>query len=80
MSGAWNSTIENITVSVDGLSVGTHIFELRVVDTSGNSATHTVVVTVRPADFAPLFIVAGVGGVMIVVVIVIYLVRKKGSD
>ncbi len=79
MSGAWNSTAENITISVDGLSVGDHTFVITFFDGSGNANTDTVVVTVTPADFTPLLIVAGAGGAVIVVIIVVFLIRKKGT-
>jgi len=76
MSGAWNSTAENVTISVDGLAVGTHTFVVTFVDGSGNSATDTVVVTVLP-DTTPLLLAIGAGGAIIVVIIVVYLIRKK---
>jgi parallel beta-helix repeat protein len=76
-SGAWNSTAENVTISVDGLSVGDHTFVVTFVDGSGNTATDTVVVTVR-SDLTPLYITAGAGVAIIVVILVVYLYRKKG--
>jgi parallel beta-helix repeat protein len=76
MSGAWNSTTENVTISADGLAVGTHTFVVTFVDGSGNSATDTVVVTVL-TDTTPLFLAIGAGGVVIAVIIVVYLIRKK---
>jgi parallel beta-helix repeat protein len=80
MSGAWNSTTENITINVDGLSVGDHNFVFKAIDTSGNTATDAVIVTVRPADFTPLFIVIGAGGIVVAIIIVVYLVRKKSAS
>lgn len=77
-SGAWNSTAENVTISVDGLSVGIHTFVVTFADGTGNTATDTVIVTVQ-SDFTPLFIVAGVGSVAVLIIIVVYLVRKKGA-
>lgn len=50
-SGPWNSTSESISISVDGLSPGTYSFRLEVTDIGGNTATHTVVVTVN--DITP---------------------------
>ncbi|KXH70482.1 MAG: hypothetical protein AM326_04360 [Candidatus Thorarchaeota archaeon SMTZ-45] len=79
MSGAWNSTAENVTISVDGLSVGDHTFVIVFLDGSGNANTDTVVVTVRLEDFTPLLFIAGIGAVAIVAITVIYLTRKKGS-
>jgi parallel beta-helix repeat protein len=77
MFGAWNSTSENVTITADGLIVGDHTFVVTFFDASGNSATDTVVVTVRPAGTTSLLLAAGAGGAAIVVIIVIYLARKK---
>jgi len=79
MSGAWNSTAENVTINVDGLSVGNHIFMITFIDGSGNSGSDTVVVTVKPIDFTPLLIVAGAGFAGVVAITVVYLSRKKKS-
>ncbi len=76
MSGTWNSTAENVTISADGLSVGTHTFVATFTDGSENSATHTVVVTVL-GDSTPLILAIGAGCAVIAVLVVIYLVRKK---
>ncbi len=46
-SGALNDTTETITLFVDGLSVGTHNYTLRVTDMAGNSAVDTVIVTIN---------------------------------
>jgi hypothetical protein len=45
-SGAWNSTDETITVSLDGLEVGVYNYTIIVTDSGGNTATDTVIVTV----------------------------------
>jgi len=76
LSGAWNSTAENVTISVDGLAVGSHTFVVTFVDGSGNSATDTVIVTVLP-DTTPLLLAIGAGGAVLAVIIVVYLIRKK---
>jgi parallel beta-helix repeat protein len=78
MSGDWNSTTQNYTISADGLTVGIHIFVVTFTDGSDNTASHTVVVTVR-GDSMPLFIAIGVGGATIALLVVVYLVRKKGT-
>ncbi|NVM01527.1 MAG: hypothetical protein HWN67_04295 [Candidatus Helarchaeota archaeon] len=49
-SGAWTSGVP-ITISVDGLPIGTYTFVCTVNDTTGNSASDTVIVTVN--DTAP---------------------------
>ncbi len=76
MSGAWNSTTENVTISVDGLSVGDHFFVATFTDGSGNSANHEVIVSVNE-DSTPLILAIGAGCTAIAVLVVIYLVRKK---
>jgi len=46
MSNQWNSSSESITVDLDDLAVGEYTFTLTLWDTSGNSVTDTVIVTV----------------------------------
>ncbi|MFW9964355.1 MAG: hypothetical protein ACFFCX_12365 [Candidatus Sifarchaeia archaeon] len=45
-SGAWNSSLETITFSVDGLSLGVYNVTIVVYDTSSRTAKDTVFVTV----------------------------------
>ncbi|TFG03815.1 hypothetical protein EU538_13025, partial [Candidatus Thorarchaeota archaeon] len=45
-TGAWNTSSETITVSIDGLSVGSHTFTLAVRDILGNEGSDRVLVTV----------------------------------
>ncbi|MFW9870508.1 MAG: hypothetical protein ACFFEL_12855, partial [Candidatus Thorarchaeota archaeon] len=45
-SGLWNSSVESISVSLDGLNLGVHNFTLVVFDVGSNSANDTVLVTV----------------------------------
>ncbi|MGY5877260.1 MAG: hypothetical protein RTU30_16025, partial [Candidatus Thorarchaeota archaeon] len=45
-SGAWNSSWETISVSLDGLALGDYNYTLRVYDEGANSATGIVIVTV----------------------------------
>lgn len=45
-SGAWNTSAETITISVDGHLLGVYNYTLLVVDIGGNSATDEVLVTV----------------------------------
>lgn len=47
-SGSWDGS--DIWISVDGLDIGTYNFTLVVYDTSSNSASSTVIVTVLPVD------------------------------
>ncbi len=45
-SGMWNSSTETITIPVDDLDAGTHIYTIVVTDAHGNSVCDTVMVTV----------------------------------
>jgi hypothetical protein len=45
-SGLWNSSLETIAVSVDGLSYGIYIFTIVVMDVGSNTVSSTVWVTV----------------------------------
>ncbi len=48
-SGIWDGS--DITISIDGLEPGEYNFTIAVIDTSGNTATHTTIVTVtQPLD------------------------------
>jgi hypothetical protein len=60
ISGAWNSSAESITVSVDGLAFGAYNYTIVVTDTTGHSTLDQVWVYVQdgtaptidhPADF-----------------------------
>ncbi|MHA2143064.1 MAG: hypothetical protein ACXADD_16385 [Candidatus Thorarchaeota archaeon] len=66
-SGAWNYSSEAITISVDGLSLGTHNYTLVAYDTSGNWVADTVIVTVTdttpPSIDHPINLVCEVGTV-----------------
>ena len=77
MSGAWNSTAENITYTADGLDIGDHTFVLTVTDIGGNSVTDRVVVTVVAGGDLTMLLILGGGGVVVVIVIVLYLMKKK---
>lgn len=45
-SGLWNSSSEIISISVDGLSVGTYVYEIIVYDVANHTASDSVIVTV----------------------------------
>jgi len=45
-SGAWNISSETITISVDGLELGSHNYTIVVIDAGSNTATDTVFITV----------------------------------
>ncbi|MHA2056608.1 MAG: hypothetical protein ACXACG_06660 [Candidatus Thorarchaeota archaeon] len=49
-SGAWNSSSETMTISVDGLSIGSYNYTIVLVDIGGNPITDEVTVTVFNAD------------------------------
>lgn len=49
-SGTWNSSSETMTISVDGLSIGSYNYTIVLVDVGGLSVTDEVIVTVYSAD------------------------------
>jgi hypothetical protein len=53
-SGYLNEDAPFVSVSLDGLSVGTYTYRLRVNDTSGNEASDEVLVTVNRDDVDPV--------------------------
>jgi len=73
----------NITEDIDGLSAGTYIYICTVYDKAGNSISDSVTVTVEEAEnifgsFIGVYIILGViGGVSLLAVVVIFLVRKR---
>ncbi len=85
--GEWSGS--RINVNVDGFPVGIYEVTITVFDTSGNSATDTVNVTVLPLippeipitfDWLLVILVAvGVGAVAVVIVI-IYLMKKRSPS
>jgi peptide/nickel transport system substrate-binding protein len=48
-SGAWNSSSETISISVDGLDIGEYNYTLEVTDIGSNTAANSVMVTVNEA-------------------------------
>jgi hypothetical protein len=53
-TGGWNSTIEIISISVDGLGIGSWNYTIIVTDSGGNSATDTVFVIVSESSTTPI--------------------------
>jgi N-acetylneuraminic acid mutarotase len=79
-SGSWDGS--SITVSVDGLSVGSYNYTVVVFDTSDNSNSDTVIVTVtspstEPPPFPMEIIVIASGAVVVVILLVIVLRKRK---
>jgi hypothetical protein len=74
-SGSWEGYY--VTITVDDLAPGTHLFEITVEDGWAASATDQVLVTVIPApmDMLPMLLIAG-GGVLVVIVIVVILKKR----
>jgi parallel beta-helix repeat protein len=75
-----------IVINVDGLAPGTYEYTLTVYDMSGNSATSAVSVTVMPLiptipagpiDWVLIAIVAAIAGGVVVVVALVYYLRKR---
>ncbi|MFW9921638.1 MAG: right-handed parallel beta-helix repeat-containing protein, partial [Candidatus Thorarchaeota archaeon] len=85
VEGSWGGS--RIAISVDGLSVGSHVFTITVEDGGGNTATDSVTVSVLPIqeqvtppppiDLGVLLIVLGVVGAAIVVVAVVFFLKKR---
>ena len=82
--GSWGGS--SIVCNVDGLSPGTYEYTLRVYDKSGNSATSSANVTVIPivpteqpivTDWLLIVIIGAIAGGVIVLVGVIYYIRKN---
>lgn len=78
-SQIWTSG--TITISVDGLEIGVYEYTLEIFDTSGNSASDTVMVRVTSGVGIDPMLLALVGGGLVLVVIVILVLykAKKGS-
>ncbi|MEM2142781.1 MAG: hypothetical protein QXQ81_05950 [Candidatus Thorarchaeota archaeon] len=55
-SGTVDPTRMHVTISLDGLQIGIHLFSLKVNDTSNNVAVHNVTVTVRIDDIPPTIV------------------------
>jgi len=75
----WNGAA--VSVNVENLEIGVYNFTMEVVDTSGNRASDTVMVTVTAGiagfDPATLLLIAGVG--VVVLVVVLLLLKKRGA-
>ncbi len=83
-SGMWNSSSATITISVDGLDAGTHIYTIVAADVHGNSVSDTVMVTVidpivRLQMLSLIVTIIG-GGVAAVFGTLIVLHRRKKSS
>ncbi len=75
-AGSWDGT--SISWSVDGLEAGTYQFTLIVVDTSGNSNTDSVIVTVNPTQMDQLILYGVIAiGALVVVIIGVFSQKRK---
>ncbi|NWF96605.1 MAG: right-handed parallel beta-helix repeat-containing protein [Candidatus Thorarchaeota archaeon] len=82
-SGSWGGG--KVLLALDDIPVGNHNFTLTVWDKAGNSASDNVLVTVLPPGYQPpppfdlglLLIVAGITAGVVVVVAVVYKLKKK---
>ncbi len=93
ISGAWNSSTESVSVSVDGLVVGVYNYTIVFTDISGNSASDEVVVTVSevststpttpttpttgPIDIADYLIYILIILALVAIIVVLVIVRRK---
>ncbi|TET08278.1 MAG: hypothetical protein E3J86_10965 [Candidatus Thorarchaeota archaeon] len=58
LEGTINPDEPVITISLDGLAIGVHNFTMYANDTSGNTAIHSVLVTVLSDDVVPILVYA----------------------
>jgi len=85
ISDIWSGS--RIILNLDNLEVGTYDFELTVVDGSGLQATDTVRVTVLApipgtptfpiADLGIVVVVGAVAGAIVVVILMVYAIKKR---
>lgn len=72
-SGPWNSTGEHITVSLNGIVPGVHVYNATIIDFGGDSASDIVVVTVDRVSglwqASGTMIVITVGALAVIVVL-----------
>jgi len=82
-SGLWNSSSEAISISVDGLDIGTYSYTVVVTDEHGLSSSDTVIVTVlEPASPLPpmdtiIILVIILGSVVVVIIVAVVLRRRR---
>jgi hypothetical protein len=89
-SGLWNGS--NLAVNLDGLSPGVYNFTIVLYDSSGNSASDSVIVTVTQPETTPtspttptgtsepidpMLLVAGIAGVLVLLLVVMVFIKKK---
>ncbi len=90
-SGFWNGS--NLAVNLDGLSPGAYNFTIVLYDSSGNSASDSVIVTVTQPETTPttpttptgtpepinlvLLLIAGAVGVLALIFVMIVFIKKK---
>lgn len=86
-SGLWNGS--NLAVNLDGLGIGAYNFTILLYDTSGNSASDSVIVTVTAPETTPttpdgnqlidpmLLIIAGAASVVVLLILVVVFMKKR---
>jgi hypothetical protein len=89
-SGLWNGS--NLAVNLDGLSPGVYNFTIVLYDSSGNSASDSVIVTVTQPETTPtspttptgtsepidpMLLVAGIAGVLVLLFVMMVFIKKK---
>ncbi|MBE0527085.1 MAG: hypothetical protein IH631_09095 [Candidatus Thorarchaeota archaeon] len=78
-SGDWNTS--SISMSLDGLQLGSYNFTITVQDTANNTVSDTVDVTVVQAGFEItqiMVIIISIGSIGVIVVVIVLLVKSKG--
>ena len=77
--GYWNSTLEQVTILVDGLDVGVHNYTITITDIAGNTGTDEVFVTVvlEPEPLIPTWGLLALAGAAVILVVVVVIRRRR---
>jgi hypothetical protein len=79
-SGAWNSSLESISLSIGAWPAGTYNVTIVVTDLGGNSATDTVMITVvQPQMLNGLGIPIILGSLAVIVVFTVLILKNRSS-
>jgi len=77
-SGDWDSVY--ITTGLDGLAIGSYNYEITVSDSSNNTSSDSVFVTVVPSVFNfgdPMILIISIGSIGIIIVVIVLIVRNN---
>ena len=81
ISGNWVSSGQIVQLNVDHLDVGVYTVVITITDVGGNIESDTVhvIVEAAPSDRIPIVPVLGLGGAAIAAIIIVVILRKKGT-